>query len=217
MLRKGFAYAAMVLFGACAGTQTPEHTARSFGRALVDGRVGDAYDHLASDYRRRVPLSEFRGQVEANGGEMRELGRLLASSGESGDVTAAVTLADGSTVELVLRDGEWRIEGNPANYYDQSTPRRALRSFVRAMERRRYEVVMRFVPESDREGMSVERMQAAWEGEGREEIERLIAVLRDNLDEPIEEIGDRATMAYGEGSTVQFIREDGAWKIEDPS
>jgi hypothetical protein len=28
-------------------------------------------------------------------------------------------------------------------------------------------------------------------------------------------MGDRATMAYGSGGTVQLVREHGAWKIED--
>jgi hypothetical protein len=84
------------------------------------------------------------------------------------------------------------------------------------MERRRYDVVLRFVPDADLEGMTTERMAEAWSGEGREEIERLLANLRDNLDAPIEIVGDRATMSYGERYAVRFVREDGDWKIEDP-
>ncbi len=125
-------------------------------------------------------------------------------------------LPDGDQLTLVLVDGKWRIHGNVVDFYDQSTPRAALRSFVRAMERRRYDVVMRFVPKADREGMSPEQMREAWEGESREEIERLIADLRANLDEPIELVGDRATMSYGDGAAVQFVREEGVWRIEDP-
>ena len=48
------------------------------------------------------------------------------------------------------------------------------------------------------------------------EVERLLASLRANLDNPIEEVGDRATMSYGEGAAVQMVLEDGLWKIEDP-
>ena len=76
--------------------------------------------------------------------------------------------------------------------------------------------VMRFVPKADREGMTVERMKQAWEVENREEIERIVANLRANLDNPIEVVGDRATMPYGERFRVQFVREDGVWRIEDP-
>jgi hypothetical protein len=84
------------------------------------------------------------------------------------------------------------------------------------MERRRYDVVMRLVPDADREGMTEERMREAFEGEGREEVERLVATLRENLEAPIEVVGDRATMAYGEGATLQLVREGELWKVEDP-
>ncbi len=84
------------------------------------------------------------------------------------------------------------------------------------MERERYDVVLRMVPNADREGMSVDRMREAWSGEGREEVERLLENLRANLDAPIEEVGDRATMPYGDRFTAEFVREDGIWKIEDP-
>jgi hypothetical protein len=113
------------------------------------------------------------------------------------------------------RDG-WRITSNVADVYDQSTPRAALRTFVEAMERQRYEVVMRLVPDADKEGITPERMREAWEGEGREEVERMLSNLREHLNNPIEVVGDRATMAYGERYTVQFVRENGRWKIEDP-
>ncbi len=199
----------------CGASASPESTAQAFGRALRQGRVGAAYDLLSQDYQRRVPITEFREQVRSQPDEIRRLARLLEESDASGDVAATLTLADGEQVHLILVNGDWRIEGNPANYYDQSTPRRALRSFLRAIEARRYDVVLRFVPSADREGMTETQLRTAWEGEGRESIERLVAVLRENLDQPIEEIGERATMNYA-STRVQFVREDGDWKIEDP-
>ena len=47
---------------------------------------------------------------------------------------------------------------------------------------------------------------------------RITAALRaalSNASTQFEEVGDRATMAYGSGGTVQLVREHGAWKIED--
>ncbi len=84
------------------------------------------------------------------------------------------------------------------------------------MERQRYDVVMRMVPDADREGMSEEQMREAWTGEGQEEIDRLLENLKASLDAPIEQVGDRATMPYGDRFTAQLVREDGIWKIEDP-
>ena len=209
---------ASVSLGAGCGAHAarPASVVNAFGDALDDARYDDAYALLSEQYRRRVPFSEFRESVARNPEEVRELVGLLRHVDEADEVEASVPLPDGDELQLVLVDGRWRIVGNVVDFYDQSSPRAALRSFVRAMERRRYDVVMRFVPAADREGMSPERMQEAWEGESREEIERLLADLRGSLDEPIEVIGDRATMSYGDGAAVQFVREDGVWRIEDP-
>ncbi|MAQ18297.1 MAG: hypothetical protein CMN30_26310 [Sandaracinus sp.] len=209
---------ASVSLGAGCGARAarPASVVNAFGDALDDARYDDAYALLSEQYRRRVPFSEFRESVARNPEEVRELVGLLRHVDEADEVEASVPLPDGDELQLVLVDGRWRIVGNVVDFYDQSSPRAALRSFVRAMERRRYDVVMRFVPAADREGMSPERMQEAWEGDSREEIERLLADLRGSLDEPIEVIGDRATMSYGDGAAVQFVREDGVWRIEDP-
>ncbi len=77
--------------------------------------------------------------------------------------------------------------------------------------------MIRFVPDSHLEGLDAEKLRAAWEGAQREEMIRITSALRaalSNSTTQFEEIGDRATMAYGT-STVQLVREHGAWKIED--
>jgi hypothetical protein len=86
------------------------------------------------------------------------------------------------------------------------------------MERKRWDVVMRFVPAADREGMTPDAIRSSFEGEGREEATRLVAQLRAHLDDPMEEVGDRATLQYGDTDrhTVSLLREDGVWKVEDP-
>jgi hypothetical protein len=43
----------------------------------------------------------------------------------------------------------------------------------------------------------------------------LMNTLSANVDEPIVERGNDARMAYGERFTVQFVKEDGAWKLKD--
>jgi len=59
-------------------------------------------------------------------------------------------------------------------------------------------------------------LRAAWEGAQKDEMVRIAAALRAALPTAqFEEVGDRATMAYGSGGTVQLLREHGAWKIED--
>ena len=53
-------------------------------------------------------------------------------------------------------------------------------------------------------------------GQQLEEVQRTAALLKTSLDQPIEVVGERATMPYGERFAVRFLLEDGVWKIEDP-
>lgn len=208
-----------LLCSGCSGagpSTDPEGTVAAFAAALRAGRYEDAYDMMSKSYRRRVPLEEFRRHLRGNPEEAREAADALSSPDGPAEEIATVTYADGERIEMVREDDRWRIATNIVDFYDQSSPRAALRSFVRAMERERYDVVMRMVPEADLEGMSEDRMREAWAGENREEIERLIANLRAHLDNPIEQVGDRATMPYGERYTAVLVREDGRWKVEDP-
>ncbi len=198
------------------GGRTPESTVGAFASALREGRTTDAYQLMSESYRRRVSLEEFNRYFRDYPAEVRETARSLSQRRGRADQLAVVEYGEGESLRLVREHGDWRVATDVVDFYDQSTPRAALRSFVRSMERRRYDVVLALIPEADREGMTEERMRETWEGEGREEVERLLANLRAALDDPIEEVGDRATMSYGERFSVQFLREDGVWRIEDP-
>lgn len=202
--------------GGAAATATPEAALDAFAQAIREERYGEAYDLMSEAYRQRVSRRRFERHMRTYPAETRSLALAIDDAEGPMVVTARVPSTEGDEVRLVRDRGRWHLSGNVVAFYDQSTPRAALRSFVRAMAQRRYEVILRFVPEADREGMTAEQMREAWEGEGREEIQRLLANLRANIDNPIEIVGDRATMPYGERFSVQFIREDGRWKIEDP-
>lgn len=209
----------VLLLGGCpsldAGT-TPESTVAAFSGALREGRTGDAYSLMSDSYRRRVTLDEFRRYFRDYPAEVQQTARALSRPLGRAEQEAVVEYGDGESLRLVREHGDWRVATDVVDFYDQTTPRAALRSFVRAMERRRYDVVLSLIPEADREGMGEERMRETWEGEGREEVERLLNNLRAALDDPIEEVGDRATMSYGDHFRVQFVREEGVWRIEDP-
>ncbi|MCC7537388.1 MAG: hypothetical protein IT379_14290, partial [Deltaproteobacteria bacterium] len=131
-------------------------------------------------------------------------------------ITALVPHGADEPLRLIEEDGSWRVDDPVVDFYRQDSPRAALRSFVEALSRRRYDVVLRFVPNADREGMNAETIRRWMEGEEREDVERLMTNLRAHLDDPIEVVGDRATMHYAERFAVQFVREDGVWRIEDP-
>jgi hypothetical protein len=204
--------------GGATAAQTPEAVVSAYARALRAGRPADAWALMSADYRRRVSQAEFARHLAENPAEAREAADALARADGPASQRADVRLADGDSVTLVRDAGDWRIATNLADFYDQSTPRAALRSFVRAMERERYDMVLRFVPDADREGMTEARMRAAFSEEGRDETSRLLTALRAALDAPLEEVGDHATLRYGEDGrrVARLRREDGLWKIEDP-
>jgi hypothetical protein len=77
-------------------------------------------------------------------------------------------------------------------------------------------MLLRFVPESKREGLSAEQLQKAWEGEQRQQVEQLTQALEASLPNVrVEVLGTRATVAYGAGGTVELVHELGSWRIED--
>jgi hypothetical protein len=128
-----------------------------------------------------------------------------------------VELAPGEPLGLVDEGGRWRVADTSLfEPWSQRTPRAALRSFVRALEERRYDIVLRLCPMRRRASLSVEALRTFWEGEHKTENAALLARLRDALGAPIVEVGDEARLPYGPGHEARLVREDGVWKIEDP-
>ena len=219
MRRPPLAVLAFVALLGCRGAalqQGPSDTLRAYSRALDDGRADDAYKLLSSEAKRSISLDAFRRMVKENAPEMKDIAHSLSRPSSDPVVTATVTSPKGDTVLLVYEDGRWRLDGSAINLYGQATPRQSIEAFLRAFERKRYDVMLRFVPDSHLEGLDASKLRAAWEGAQKEEMIRITSALRAALPSAqFEEIGDRATMAYGSGGTVQLVREHGAWKIDD--
>ena len=195
--------------------EDPQSTLRAYARALEDGRADDAYRMLSDEARRGISLEAFRRMVKDNSDEVREIGRALERPTAPPVVTATVTSPSGQELHLVLENGKWRVEAAAIELYAQDTPRHAIQGFVRALERRRYDIVMRYVPDAHKEGLDTAKLKSTWEGDEKEEMEQVLAALRQALPTAtIEETGERATMPYGAG-TIQLVREHGLWKIED--
>jgi len=195
--------------------EDPQSILRSYSHALDEGRAEDAYRMLSEEARRGISLEAFRRMVKDNPEEVREIAKALARPTATPVVTATVTSSNGQELQLVLENGKWRVEATAIDLYAQDTPRHAIQGFVRAVDRKRYDVVLKFVPDSHKEGLDSSKLKTAWEGHDKEEIEQVVSSLKQALPTAsIEETGDRATMAYGAG-TMQLVRERGLWKIED--
>jgi len=116
----------------------------------------------------------------------------------------------------VFENGAWRVDGSAIDLYSQATPESASLAFVRAVGNKRYDLLLRFVPDSQREGLNENTLRAAWEGEQKQDMARLIEALKAALPAArFEVVGERATLAYGAGGTIELVREHGAWKVEE--
>lgn len=205
--------------GACAPqrpAESPEHTFRSYVAALKQGDTAGAYDLLSEETRGTLSYREYRELVAASPKAVTELETGLSMAPELARVTATITDNNGRTFHLVLEGGEWQLEESGLDPYSQASPRAALGSFVRAFRNDRYDVLLSLAPSVDRQSLSADALQKAWEGAGRGEIEALISALEAALPSAsITTEGVRAKMSYGSGSEATLIREDGVWKIEE--
>jgi len=208
------------LLGGCAtrsdGHETPETTVVAFSRALGEGNLTAAYAMMSDDYRKRVSYADWEKMVSENSQEVLETSNALSHVRGPARTQAALDYRGKGDLVLVKNGDRWLIETDVARFYDQSTPRAALRSFVRALERKRYDMLLRLVPNADKEGMTTASLEQTWGGSERDQIERLLNNLRSNLERPIEVAGNHATLPYGGHMRVQLVREDGQWKVEDP-
>jgi hypothetical protein len=146
----------LCLLAACSGAsifqQGPNDTLRSYAEALEQGRADDAYRLLSDDAKRGMSLDAFRRAVRENPQDIAEIARAMARPASEPLVTATVTVPSGEELLLVFEGGRWRIDASAIDIYGQKTPRQAITGFLRAFERRRYDVVLRYVPDSEREG-----------------------------------------------------------------
>ncbi len=202
--------------------QGPSAVLQSYARAIRERRVEEAYAMLSTEARRSLSLDAFRRMVLENPADAEELASALARPAADPVLTATVTTAQGDELVLVYEHGRWRIDGETVDFYGQSTPKQAVRSFLRAFERKRFDVLMRFVPDTKKiaderfPALDEARLKESWEGPQREEMERICQGIKAALPQAtFEEYSDRASMGYGSGGTLQLVREHGLWKIEN--
>src|SRR4029079_11174549 len=83
-----------------------------------------------------------------------EIAQAIARPSSDPVVTATVTVPNGDELQLVDEGGRWKIDAAAVDLYGQATPRQALLGFLRAFDRRRYDVILRYVPDAEIEGIS---------------------------------------------------------------
>jgi len=199
----------------CGPPKGPSQTLDKYGRALKNHDFGDAYDLMSSGFRSKVSREDYVRMMRDNPREVDETAERLRGKHGSLEVSAEFEYGLGDQMRLVQEGGRWRISSNPLGFYDQSTPKGALRSFIRAYRLERWDMMLKFVPTQYKEKMNPEKMKAQFTGPSKEQMETLMNTLEANVDEPIIERGNDARMSYGDRFEVKFVKEDGVWKLKD--
>lgn len=196
--------------------QGPRDTLAAYADALRKGRVEAAYALLSDDAKRSIPFDAYRRMLLDNPAEVNDIVASLERPSGPPRVTATVSTPSGQMLLLVYEDGQWKVDGSAINLYGQDTPRAALEAFVRAYENHRYDVLMRFVPDTSRAGLTEAKLKHSFENEQRQDLDQLTQAVKAALPTAkLEIVGDRATMSYGAGGSIELLREHGIWKIEE--
>lgn len=149
-------FSAALLLG-CSGNavvqQGPSDTLRAYAQALEQGRVDDAYRLLSDEAKRSMSLDAFRRAVKENPADVLEIARAVARPASDPVVSATVNLPNGDELVLIFEGGRWRLDAAAVDLYGQATPRQALAGFLRAFDHKRYDVIMRYVPDAEKQGV----------------------------------------------------------------
>jgi hypothetical protein len=211
--------ALVIVLAGCAGAAADRPLAAVDGyvAALRAKDYGRAYQYMSTRYRRDHSQTEFVKMMTDSPQEVAQTADHLGGGDRKVEVSARFVYDElRDELPLVFEGGSWRIASDPLEFYPQDTPAHTLRSFVRAVELKRYDVLLRFVPNQWRTEMTEAKVREQFEGTKKDDIAQMVRLLTANLDNPIDQDGDRARMPYGDRYEVKFVREDGVWKIKDP-
>lgn len=202
----------------CGGSsRAPYRAVTDYAAALEAGAWDRAYDLMSEGYRRTHARADYVRMMQANPDDARETARRLRRTATELDLSASVELGPGESVALSAHSGQWRLVDDPSDLYSQRTPRDCLRAFVRAWQRKRWDVMLKLIPDKWLGDMNAKTLQADFEGEHAAERKALMERLLDQLAAPIESIdASHAILRYGDRYQVDFVREQGLWKIGDP-
>lgn len=200
-------------------------TTRGFLRDGAAARIDAAYARMGEDYRRRCDRDCFARELDKARPELKRALEDVQAGKARVELAAQLPLADGTALSLAqapppetpaaTRDapGAFQLTNNPLEFYPQGTPEQALRSFIRAVRARRYDVLLRFVPALLREQLTREQLSARFEGAKRPELERQLAAAEKHLAEPFIYEGATARLPVGDGREARLVSEDGRWCV----
>ncbi len=194
----------------------PEDAVTRYANALESGDSRLAWGLLDEETRRMLPYEQFAAQFQRAPLAVRALAKALRRPGRQSKLQAEWQAPDGTPLRFERVNGQWLLTADSLNPYPQQEPRLAVESFLRAAAARRYDILVRFTPNALRPGLDAERLRVAWEGPQKENVAIQLERLRSALSSGrLTEYGDRASLELGAPPSIELVREDGTWRIED--
>lgn len=129
---------------------------------------------------------------------------------------ATLFIAPDQPLTVVWTGHAWVFAEDPTLVYDQSSPRAALRSLVRASSLQRWDVLLALAPERYRLGLGEDDLRRAWtEGEYASALKAARDRLVQHLSEPIVQDAHEAVLDLGDGEAAHLEREGARWVVVD--
>lgn len=185
----------------------------TYVHAISERDYQDAYGCLSAGTRAALPFETF---VEHLGRDesltrlrLRALGRRPATT--AGDATVTI---EGESIRFTLEEAGFRIVGNPADAFDQSTPRGAITAFTLALAERRAEWVLALAAPATRALLDLEAIRTTLADEHETLYAELADSLATSLDTPIEENGSHASMRVGVRRVLRLVKVEGSWYVD---
>ena len=191
----------VLLAGACHPLTTPLGTAERFVRA-AHGKGRSARRYL-------VAGASLTDKALAEQLKQANLGAAFAASTERR--TAKRALGTDEPLELIVHGDRYWLSRDPLDAYPRTTAELCLRSFVRAVDAHRAELLLQFIPRRYRNTIDSDALGRASEGP----LHDLAEQIRLRLDQPLEYLGpDEARLMLDDRRAIRLRRSEGAWLVE---
>lgn len=210
---KIFAVCVALLLASCAQRDVRglAHASEAAAGAVRRGDAKELSSHVLVGARARVDYAAILGDKAA-----RQRWAKALKKPEEIRPRAVVFLAPDSPIDVRWTPRGWVFAEDPTLVYDQSTPRAALRSLVRASLQRRWDVLLDLAPERYRLGLSEDDLRAAWtEGEHADALQTARDRLASRLGDPIVADAHEAVLDLGNAEVARLEREGTRWVVVD--
>lgn len=203
------------LFLAACPATGPYKALSRYLAAIEAGRFTKAYKMTSASFRAASSLDEFKGALTGAALQAAARSRRGLNKNELPAKTR-IDLGGGRTVTLVREKKCWRVADGLPLSFSQRTPLEAIRSFLRALKARRFDILLRFVPRRYRRKMTMNTLLKAWRRDPAE-MKLIIKELGASLNNPLKKHAfDHVSMCYGKW-IIDLILEEGRWKVLDPN